>query len=446
MIGTGTPNLPKVVIIGGGFGGMMCARRLKKLPVAVTLVDRRNFHLFQPLLYQVATGGLSPANIASPLRSIFRRQANLQTLLGTVSSFDKESQEVVLEDGARLPFDYLVLASGSTHHYFGRDADWESLAPGLKTVEDATVIRRRVLSAFERAERSNDPDEIRRLLTIAIVGGGPTGVEMAGSLAELAHHTMRRDFRAIDPTQARVILIEGSKVVLERYHPSLSQRAGKDLKGMGVEVMTETKVTEIFRDRVVVRRNDQEESIPTETVIWAAGVKASPLGKALADSLELPDLLDRGGRVQVEKDCSLQGYPNIFVIGDLANYKTEDGGSLPGVAPVAMQQGIYVGNRIGALIRNQTCGPFQYWDKGNMATIGRSHAIVESGKIRLTGKLAWLTWLFVHILYLARFENRVLVVFQWFWNYVTRNRAARLITGAESRIPNVEKIHSVDPR
>ncbi|AMV30618.1 NADH dehydrogenase-like protein [Pirellula sp. SH-Sr6A] len=424
-------RLPQVVIIGGGFAGMMCAKQLKRAKLGIQLIDRRNFHLFQPLLYQVATGGLSPANIAAPLRSIFRRQKNVRVWMGTVVDFDAAKQLVHLEDGTSLPYDYLVLGTGSTHHYFGRDADWESVAPGLKTIEDATVIRRKVLSAFERAEKSSDSEEIARLLTFVIVGGGPTGVEMAGSIAELSKQTMRYDFRSIDPTKARVILVESSKLVLDRYHEKLAKRAGKDLRELGVEVLNETRLAEILPDHVVVLEQGVSRPIPTETVIWAAGVKASPLGRTLAERCGVPDMVDRGGRVAVQPDCSLAGSPNIFVVGDLANFTTADGKSLPGVAPVAIQQGVYVGKRIAAMIQGRPTGPFRYWDKGNMATIGRSHAIVESGKLRLTGKLAWLAWLFIHILYLARFENRVLVLFQWFWNYVTRNRTARLITGGQ---------------
>lgn len=428
---SGSKGTPRIVIIGGGFAGMMCAKQLRRAKGSIQLIDKRNFHLFQPLLYQVATGGLSPANIAAPLRSIFRSQKNVQVLMGTVADFRPEEQLVLLEDGTSHGYDYLVLGTGSTHHYFGRDAEWERMAPGLKTIEDATVIRRRVLSAFERAERSTDREEIRRLLTFVIVGGGPTGVEMAGSIAELARQTMRYDFRAIDPRDARVILVENSKLVLDRYHESLSKRAGADLVSLGVEVMNETRLAEILHDHVVVLHQGNPQAIPTETVIWAAGVKASPLGRKLAERLGMAESLDRGGRIAVQSDCSLAGHSNIFVIGDLANFTTPDGKSLPGVAPVAMQQGVYVGKRIAALIAGRTTGPFEYWDKGNMATIGRSHAIVESGNMRLTGKLAWLAWLFIHVLYLARFENRVLVLFQWFWNYVTRNRTARLITGAE---------------
>ena len=424
---------PRVVIVGGGFAGMMCAKALKYAPVDVVLIDRRNFHLFQPLLYQVATGGLSPANIAAPLRSIFRRQANVQVIMGSVSDFDRETSNVVLEDGTRKPFDYLVVATGSTHHYFGKDSQWESIAPGLKTIEDATKIRRKILLAFEKAERSTDPDEIKRLLTFVVVGGGPTGVEMAGSIAELSKQTMRKDFRSIDPTKARVILVENSQHVLDRYHHSLSIRAADDLRAMGIELLNETRLAEIHPDHVVVTSKGDSSIILTENVVWAAGVKASPLAQKLANAYGLESKVAAGGRITVTSYCNLEGHPNIFALGDMTNFSGEDGKPLPGVAPVAMQQGEYVGKRINDMILGAVNDkPFRYWDKGNMATIGRSRAIVESGKWRMTGKLAWLAWLFIHILYLARFENRVLVMFQWFWNYITRNRTARLITGEDT--------------
>lgn len=414
---------------------MACVRALRKSNVDIKFVDRRNFHLFQPLLYQVASGGLSPANIAAPLRSIFRKQKNVQVLLGAVEGFDTAKRSVVLDDGSELAYDYLLVATGSTHHYFGRDADWEPLAPGLKTIEDATKIRRRVLSAFEAAERTEDAALRAALLTFVIVGGGPTGVEMAGSICELARQTMKNDFRAIDPASARVVLIENSKLVLDRYHVSLSEAAARDLRSMGAELWNETRLTEIYPDHVVVSQGGVPKRLGTHTVIWAAGVKASPLGKKLADSLQAPELLDRGGRVKVDKQCAVLGHSNIFVAGDLASFDLGGEKTLPGVAPVAMQQGAFVGSLIAkALKGNRPAEPFKYWDKGNMATIGRSHAVVESGKMRLTGKLAWLAWLFIHVLYLARFENRVLVMFQWFWNYITRNRTARLITGKEESV------------
>jgi NADH dehydrogenase len=409
---------------------MACVRALRRTDADIKLIDRRNFHLFQPLLYQVASGGLSPANIAAPLRSIFKRQKNAQVLLGSVETFDTVNQKVILEDQTQVSYDYLLVASGSTHHYFGRDAEWEHLAPGLKTIEDATEIRRRILSAFEKAERTNDPVARAAFLTFVIVGGGPTGVEMAGAICELSRQTMKNEFRDIDPSSARVVLIENSKLVLDRYHESLSIAAAKDLKALGAELWNETRLTEIHSDHVIVSQSGTPKRLDACTVIWAAGVKASVLGKKIAEAINTPECIDRAGRILVDTQCSIASHPRIFVAGDLAAFPTADGKSLPGVAPVAMQQGAYVGNLIANEIRGQRpVKPFRYWDKGNMATIGRSSAVVESGRMRLTGKIAWLAWLFIHILYLARFENRVLVMFQWFWNYVTRNRTARLITG-----------------
>lgn len=335
-----------------------------------------------------------------------------------------------MEDGVAVAFDYLVVAAGSTHHYFGRDAEWEEMAPGLKTIEDATKIRRRVLSAFEDAERETDQSKRAALLTFVIVGGGPTGVEMAGAICELSRQSMKHDFRAIDPASARIILVENSPAILERYHPNLSSAAKRDLQSLGAEVWNETRLAEIHPDHVILLQKGTPQRIDTHNVIWAAGVKASALANQLAISCGRPDLLDRGGRIAVTLQCSLEDRPNIFVLGDMAAFPTKDGKTLPGVAPVAMQQGAYVGKLIATTLRSgRPSKPFEYWDKGNMATIGRSHAIVEAGKMRLTGKLAWLAWLFIHIMYLARFENRILVMFQWFWNYITRNRTARLITG-----------------
>ena len=426
---------PQVVVIGGGFAGMACVRALRKSDAEIKLIDRRNFHLFQPLLYQVASGGLSPANIAAPLRSIFRRQKNVQVLLGSVDGFDISQRTLLLDDQSQVPFDYLVIATGSTHHYFGRDADWETLAPGLKTIEDATKIRRRVLTAFEQAEKTDDPVLRAALLTFVVVGGGPTGVEMAGSICELAHQTMKNDFRTINPASAKVVLIENSKLILDKYHESLSMAAAADLKALGAEIWNETRLTEIYPDHVTVSQAGVSKRLDTHTVIWAAGVKASGLGKKLVEALQAPDQVDRGGRVIVDSQCAVAGHANIFVAGDLAAFSTADGKTLPGVAPVAMQQGDYIGSLIAKELKgSRPTRPFQYWDKGNMATIGRSRAVVEAGRMRLHGKIAWLAWLFIHIMYLARFENRVLVMFQWFWNYVTRNRTARLITGETEKV------------
>ncbi len=422
----------RVVIIGGGFGGLYCARALRGSRVQVTLIDRRNFHLFQPLLYQVATGGLSPANIASPLRSILGRQANARTLLAEVGGFDTAKKLVLTADGDAVPYDTLVLATGSTHHYFGHN-EWEPFAPGLKTVEDATEIRRRILSAFERAEREPDPEARKRLLTFAVVGGGPTGVEMAGTIAELAHITLRRDFRAIDPGAARVVLIEGQTRVLPMFVEKLSGKALDMLKDLGVEVHTDCHVTAVGPDHVVFQSDSGDAKphrIDTETVVWAAGVKASPLGRKLAESLGAGVEVDRGGRITVASDCSVPGHPDVFVVGDLALFKQDDGKPLPGLAPVAMQQGKYVAKVIDRRVRGKSPpAPFRYWDRGTMATIGRSRAVADVHWFKLSGWFAWMAWLFVHILYLAKFENRILVLIQWFWNYVSRNRTARLITG-----------------
>jgi NADH dehydrogenase len=424
----GTPA-HKVVIIGGGFGGLLAAKALNKTPTQVTLIDRRNFHLFQPLLYQVATGALSPANIAAPLRSILHKQKNTQVLLGEVTGFDLSAKTVLLRDGAHIPFDSLILATGATHHYFGHD-EWAPRAPGLKTVEDATEIRRRVLDAFERAERSTDPKEKARLLTFVIVGGGPTGVEMAGAIRELAKHTMRADFRTFDPATARIIVVEGQPRVLGTFHEKLSAKAKRALENMGIEVQLACHVIAIESDHVMVRPDGgkgEPQRIDTETVVWAAGVKASPLGKLLADAVGVQ--VDRGGRVPVNPDCTVGTRPDVFVIGDLANQPGVDGKPLPGLAPVAMQQGEYVAGVIVRRLKGETPkGPFRYHDKGSMATIGRNQAVAESMGFRFSGYIAWLAWLFIHIMYVARFENRMLVLFQWFWNYLTRNRSARLIT------------------
>jgi NADH dehydrogenase len=428
----------RVVIVGGGFGGLYAARGLAKAPCQVTLIDRRNFHLFQPLLYQVATGGLSPANIATPLRGILRRQKNTRVLLGEAVGFDLAAKTVALRDGEAVPFDTLVVATGATHTYFGHD-EWAELAPGLKTIEDATEIRRRVLSAFERAEREPDPKARERLMTFVVVGGGPTGVEMAGAISELARQTMRFDFRAINPRDARIILVEGQPRLLGTFHEKHSAYTLAALHRLGVEVRLDSHVVGVFDHRVEVkadRPGAAPDAIPTETVIWAAGVKASGLGRLLADAAG-GVTTDRPGRVPVNADCTLGGRPDVFVVGDLASQQGADGKPLPGLAPVAMQQGEYVARVVAARLRGDAAAPapFRYWDKGTMATIGRGTAVAQTHGLRLTGLIAWMAWLFIHILYLARFENRVLVVWQWVFNYVTRNRAARLITGESATLP-----------
>jgi NADH:ubiquinone reductase (H+-translocating) len=415
----------RIVIIGGGFGGLEAARRLRHAPVELTLVDRRNFHLFQPLLYQVAIGGLSPANIAAPLRGVLKRQKNVRVLLAEVVDFDVADHRVVLRDGA-VEYDTLIVAAGVRHHYFGHP-EWEAIAPGLKTVEDATAIRRRILLAFEEAERTTDPATQQALMTFVIVGAGPTGVELAGAIGELAHHTLRQNFRSIDPAKARILLVEGADRVLPPFTPKMSAKAEKALGRLGVTVRAKTLVTDVQRDSVTVKCGESTERIPTHTVLWAAGVQGSPLGKALAAATGVS--LDRAGRVKVEPDLSVPNHPNIFVIGDLAYFEDEIGQPLPGVAPVAIQQGRYVTKLISKRLRNEALSPFQYKDPGKLATIGRNAAVAEFGRIRLSGWFAWCAWLFIHLMNIVHFENRVLVLAQWAWNYWTRNRSARLITG-----------------
>jgi NADH dehydrogenase len=396
----------------------------------VTLLDRRNFHLFQPLLYQVATGALSPADIASPLRGILKRQTNARVLLAEVIGIDVAARRVALSDGA-LGYDTLIIAAGAGHHYFGHDR-WEELAPGLKTIEDATEIRRRILLAFEVAERESDQERREAWLTFVVVGAGPTGVELSGALAEIANDTLKHDFRAIDPADAKIVLLEGYDRVLPLYPPELSRKAAMALRRLGVTVRTGTIVTRVDLGAVTVRAGDRHEAIATRTVLWAAGVQASPLGRILATASGAS--LDGFGRVVVGPDLSVPGHHEIFVIGDMARVESEGGEPLPGVAQVAMQQGRYVATLIRHRLRGGSMGPFRYRDYGNMATIGRAAAVADLGWIRLSGFVAWLMWLFVHLINLVEYENRVLVFVQWAWNYVTRNRSARLITG-ENPLP-----------
>jgi NADH dehydrogenase len=420
----------RVVIVGGGFGGLYAATSLKRVPVDVTLIDRRNFHLFQPLLYQVATGALSPANIASPLRGVLKKQHNCRVLLGEVTGFDVANKQVVLGND-HVPYDSLIVAAGAGNFFFNHP-EWEKLAPGLKTVEEATEIRARILCAFERAERATDLNRRRELMTFIVVGGGATGVEMAGAISELARGTLLSNFRAINPGSARIIVVEGHNRVLPPYPESLSYKAQKALGRKGVELILSAHVKDIQPDHVIVECGGTTQRIDACTVIWAAGVRASPLGKILADATGAT--VDKGGRVIVNKDLSVPCHPEIFVIGDLAAATYPDGKPLPGVAPVAMQQGRYVARLICGRIEGRSPpGPFKYWDKGSMATIGRNAAVVDLYWLRFSGRLAWMTWLFVHIMYLIQFQNRLLVLFQWFWNYVTRNRSARLITGGEAK-------------
>ncbi len=411
-------GLPRVVVVGGGFGGLSTARALRDAPVRVTLVDRRNHHVFQPLLYQVATAALSPADISSPIRSILRRQKNTTVLMAEVVDVDPDAREVRLADGGRVPYDFLVVSTGATHHYFGHP-EWAPVAPGLKTIEDATEIRRRFLLAFEAAEQEPDDAERRALLTFVVVGGGPTGVEMAGAFAEIARHSLVRDFRRIDPSSARVVLLEGGPRLLPAYDAGLSADAEAALRGVGVEVRTGSVVTGIEADAVRVG----DERIPSRNVVWAAGVTASPLGRCLGAPL------DRAGRVMVEPDLSVPGRPEVFVIGDLAAMDDEQGRPLPGVAPVANQMGATVGRNIRRTLRKEPRAAFRYWDKGSMATIGRRAAVMQLGELKLSGWLAWMAWLFIHIFFLIGFRNRVSVFVQWAWSYLTWQRGARLITG-----------------
>jgi NADH dehydrogenase len=415
----------RVVILGGGFGGLYAAKALRRAPVELTLIDRRNFHLFQPLLYQVATGGLSPGEIASPLRYVLRRSRNTEVLLGEVVDLDIAGRRVILRDG-EAPYDTLIVATGSSHHYFGND-QWEPLAPGLKTIEDATEIRRRILLAFEKAEREPDAEARAAWLTFVVVGGGPTGVELAGALGEIANDTLRHDFRHIDPASSRILLLEGGGRVLPAYPADLSAQAEESLIRLSVRPMTDAVVTAIDEAGVTVRRGGQEERIATRTVLWAAGVAASPLGRILAERGGAR--LDRAGRVIVEPDLTIAGHPEILVIGDLANFSHQTGTPLPGVAPVAMQEGRYAAELVRQRMAGKTVAAFHYHDKGSLATIGRAAAVADFGRIHMHGMLAWLTWLFVHLLYLVEFDNRLLVLIQWAYSYITRNRGARLITG-----------------
>ncbi|HSJ09984.1 MAG TPA: NAD(P)/FAD-dependent oxidoreductase [Longimicrobiales bacterium] len=409
---------PHVVIVGGGFGGLNAARTLKKAPVRVTVMDRRNFHLFQPLLYQVATASLSPADIASPIRTVLRRQRNAQVWMADVSDVDVAAREIQLKDGTKTHYDYLVLATGATHSYFGHD-EWAAHAPGLKTVDDATEMRRRFLLAFESAEREADVEARRRLLTFVIVGAGPTGVELAGAMAEIARQVMPQDFRAIDTTTTRILLMEGLDRVLPTYPPDLSEKARRQLERLGVEVRTGTLVTDIGDGYVCVG----DERIGVENVFWAAGVSASKLGRRLGVET------DRAGRVAVEPDCSVPGHPEVFVIGDLASMRNPDGTPVPGVAQGAIQSGKHVARQILRDLKQQPRQPFRYFDKGDLATIGRAAAVARLGKLHLSGYPAWLIWVFVHITYLIGFRNRLLVMLQWAWAYLTYHRGIRLITG-----------------
>jgi NADH:quinone reductase (non-electrogenic) len=419
------PTPHRVVIIGGGFGGLAVARSLKRAPVEVTLLDRRNYHLFQPLLYQVATGVLSPANIAGPLRHILKNQKNTRVLLAEAMHIDASNRRVILSDDS-IEYDTLVVATGASHQYFGHD-EWEQFAPGLKTIEDATEMRGRILLAFEAAEREPDPEKRRAWMTFVIVGAGPTGAELAGALGEIANDTLRNDFRDINTSEARIILVEGTGRVLPTYPESLSASARKMLERLGVTVRTNAMVTNVSEGRVTIREGDHTEEISARTILWAAGVLGSPLSRALEK--EAGAKLDRAGRVIVEPDLTVTGHPEIFVIGDLANFSHQTGQPLPGVAQPAIQEGHHVGKTIIRRLRGEKILPFHYWDKGNLATLGRAAAVADLHWLRLSGWPAWMIWLFVHLLYIVEFQNRLQILLQWAWLYINYDRSARLITG-----------------
>ena len=410
---------PRVVIVGAGFGGLQAARALRKAPVQVTVIDRSNHHLFQPLLYQVATAGLSPADISAPIRSILRKQANARVMLAEVTGVDVQEQRVLLHNNKTVPYDYLILATGARHSYFGHDA-WEPYAPGMKSITDATAVRRKLLLAFEAAEIESDPEKRKALLTFVLVGAGPTGVEMAGAIAELAHKALASDFRNIDPKSARIVLVEAGPRILPAFPASLAKKAQKALNRLGVEVRTGVAVEAVDENGVMIAG----KPLAAKTVIWTAGVAASQAGQWLGTET------DRAGRVKVLPDLTLPDHPNVFVIGDTASV-TQKGKPLPGVAPVAMQEGRYVASVIARQVASDgkaKIAPFHYFNKGNLATVGRSFGIIEIGRIRVAGFIAWVLWLTIHIFYLIGFRNRLLVMFQWAWAYVTYQRGARLIT------------------
>lgn len=415
----------RVVVIGGGFGGLRTVRALRRADVEITLLDRRNHHLFQPLLYQVATGDLSPANIASPLRYLLRKQRNCTTLLAEVVDFDLDRRQVILTDG-QVPFDYLVLATGASHSYFG-NPHWEQHAPGIKSIEDATEIRSRILLAFEKAEREPDPQQRQAWLTFVIVGAGPTGTELAGALSEIAHHTLRNDFRKINPREAKILLVEAGPRALHVYPEPLSQKATDALRRLQVDVRTDTLVTDIGAGYVQLKSADQQQTVPCRTAIWAAGVAASPLAKRLAAATGAE--LDRAGRIAVTGELSIAGHPQLMALGDTALSLDNDGKPLPGLAPVAMQQGDFAGRRIAALAAGAPfLETFQYKDRGSMAVIGRFKAIALVNGRQLSGFFAWLVWVLIHLMEITLFSNRLLVLLQWAGSFLRRNRSARLIT------------------
>jgi len=423
-------NKPGIIIAGAGFGGLYAARSLARLPVDITVLDRRNYFLFQPLLYQVATGGLSPGDIASPIRAVLNKYTNVSTFQTEVQDLDPAEKRVRTTSGD-FKFDYFILATGSDNNYFGND-DWARYAPGLKNIENATDIRRKILKSFEMAEEERDPNIRKRLLRFIIIGGGPTGVELSGAIAELSRVTMKNDFRYINPAEAEILLLEGSNRLLAQFPDSLAAKAVKSLKKLGVQIRTNALVTAISENSVTIKYGHDEETIEAGAVVWAAGVKVNNLGKYLTEKLTLRT--DRSGRILVEPDLSIAEYPDIFVIGDLANYSHQTGSPLPALAPVAMQQGKYLAKAIKARLDSRQSKPFHYINKGSLAVIGRNSAVADFGKLRFSGFPAWIIWLFVHIAYLIEYDNKLLVLFQWAWDYFTRKRGARLITWEDETI------------
>ena len=430
----------KVVILGGGFGGLAAAQKLKRAPVEVTLIDRRNFHLFQPLLYQVATGSLSPGEIAAPLRSVLSRQKNARVLLGEAVDVDPETKRVILRDGGTYAYDSLIVATGSQTSYYGNDS-WRQWAPSLKSVEEATAIRHKILYAFERAERAATEEEARAWLTFVIVGAGATGLELSGALAEIARETLRHDFRKIRPQEARILLLEGAPRVLGGYPEDLSAKAEKLLTRLGVEVIKGVLVTQIGKEGVTFKRGESTESLATKTVLWAGGVTSTPFGERLAKRTKAET--DPSGRIKVDRDLTIPHYPDIFIIGDLAHAEDEKGKPLPGVAQVAIQGGAYAAKTIRARLDGKPrVRPFHYFNKGDMAVIGRAAAVANIFGVHFSGWPAWFIWLFVHLMYIVEFQSRVLVFIQWGFEYLTFSRGARLITGtaATDSVTKVEAL------
>src|SRR4051812_41395544 len=417
----------KVVIIGGGFGGLSAAQRLNSTQVDVTLIDRRNYHLFQPLLYQVATGSLSAGEVASPLRSVLSRQKNTRVWLGTVVDIDPDSKRVFLADGTIVPYDSLIVAAGSQTSYFGHN-EWQQWAPGMKSVEEATAIRHKILYAFEVAERLSDPEQRRAWLTFVIVGAGPTGVELSGAIAEIARQTLKNDFRSIHPEEAQIILLDGAPRVLMPFPEGLAEKASRTLAKLGVEVRCGAMVKHVDKDGLTIDSGGRTDSIAAKTVVWAGGITASPLGKIVASHTKAES--DRGGRVKVKPDLTIPNYPDIYVVGDLASAMDEKGKPLPGVAQVAMQGGAYAAKAVLRKVKGKReLPPFRYFDKGSLAVIGRWAAVADVFGIHVSGFVAWLVWAFIHITYLVTFQNRILVFMQWAIQDLTFSRGARLITG-----------------